>query len=126
MLHPNQFEINQAWIWFKLNKEPIRTEQDGDFHFLALMDAASCFILSSAPVPVDQAEPSQLEAKRLLKEAHDHKRRWPKTLLLPKDLVAQSVASEAERLGIETVQVAEHELLPIISEAQEGFRERFG
>ena len=50
MLHPNQFQVNEAWIAFKLNDEPIHAELDGDFSFLALMDAASCFILSSAPV----------------------------------------------------------------------------
>jgi hypothetical protein len=28
MLHPNQFQINEAWIVFKLNDEPIHTELD--------------------------------------------------------------------------------------------------
>jgi hypothetical protein len=46
MLHPSQFKINEAWIAFRLNGAPIRTERDGDFNCIALMDAASCFILS--------------------------------------------------------------------------------
>jgi hypothetical protein len=47
VLHPEQFEVNEAWIAFQLNGAPIRTEDDGDFNFIALMDAASCFILGS-------------------------------------------------------------------------------
>lgn len=27
MLHPNQFTVNEAWIAFQLNDQPIRTEQ---------------------------------------------------------------------------------------------------
>lgn len=126
MLHPNQFKVNEAWIAFQLNDRPIRTEQDGDFDFLALMDAASCFILTSTPISATQAEPTQLEAKRLLKEGLVREKRWPQTLFLPSEQAAQCVVAEAERLGIRVVRVAEEQLLPFIGEAQEGFRERFG
>ena len=126
MLHPNQFKVNEAWIAFQLNYEPIHTEQDGDFNCLALMDAASCFILTATPVAAGQAEPTQLEAKRLLKEGRAHKKRWPKTLFVPSEHGAQSVVAEAEQLGVGVVRVAEEQLLPFIGEAREGFRERFG
>lgn len=52
MLHPQQFEVNEAWIAFRLNGAPVRTERDGDFNCIALMDAASCFILGSQFIPV--------------------------------------------------------------------------
>ena len=126
MLHPNQFQVNEAWIAFKLNDEPIHTEQDGNFDFIALMDAASCFILSSAPVPTTLAEPTQIESRRLLKQGHAHKKQWPKTLFVPTEQPAQFLAAEAERLGIEVIRVAEVQLLLFIGEAKEGFRERFG
>ena len=126
MLHPNQFEVNEAWIAFQLNDEPIRTEQDGDFNFLALMDAASCFILSSSPIAVTQLEPTPLEAKRLLKDGQAHKKRWPKTMFVPTELVAPLLVSEAESLGIDIVRIPEDQLLLFIGEAQDGFRERFG
>jgi len=51
MLEPNQIEVNEAWIAFRINSAPIRTEQDGDFDFIVLMDAASCFILGSELFP---------------------------------------------------------------------------
>ena len=126
MLHPNEFQVDEAWIAFKLNDQPIHTEQDGDFDFLALMDAASCFILGFATIPATRDEPTQLDAKRLLQQGHAHWQRWPKTLFVPTEQTAQFLAAEAERLGISVVRVAEDQLLLFIGEAREGFRERFG
>lgn len=45
MLYPKQFQVNEAWIVFKLNDAPIQTEADGDFNVFALMDAANCYRL---------------------------------------------------------------------------------
>lgn len=126
MLHPDQFQVNEAWIAFQLNDQPIRTEQDGDFDFLALMDAASCFILGFATIPADRDEPTQLDSRRLLQQGHAHKQQWPRTLFVPTEQAAQFLAAEAERLGIGVVRVAEAQLLPFIGEARESFRERFG
>jgi hypothetical protein len=125
-LHPNQFKVNEAWVVFKLNHEPIRTVQDGNFDLLALMDAASCYILGSTPVAAKQAEPSELEARRLLQSGRAHKARWPQTLFVPLEQLAESLVIEAERHGIEVVRVAEAQLSVFIGEAQQGFRERFG
>ena len=125
-MHPSQFQVNEAWIAFKLNDTPILTESDGDFNFIALMDAASCFILSSAPVSVSAAGPSKMEVKRLLKQGQDHKQQLPKTLFIPNDQPASFLTSEAERQGITVVRIPEDQLLPFIGEAREGFTERFG
>ena len=126
MLHPNQFQVNEAWIAFKLNDEPIHTEMDGDLDFLALMDAASCFILSSVPVAAKVAEPTQMESRRLLKEGKSHKMQLPRTLFVPTEQSAQFLVAEAERVGIEVVRVEEYQLLIFIGEARKGFREYFG
>jgi hypothetical protein len=125
VLHPNQFQVNEAWIAFKLNDRPIHTEQDGDFDFIALMDAASCFILSSAPVPANVAELTELESRRLLLQGQERKKQFPKTLLVPSGQPAQFLAAAARRKGIEVVCVEENQLLIFIGEAREGFRERF-
>jgi hypothetical protein len=124
VLHPNQFKVNEAWIAFKLNDDPIHTERDGDFDFLALMDAASCFILGFTPVPARQAEPTPLESKRLLKEGQTHKKRWPKTLFIPAEQPARFLVEEAERVGIGVVRIAEEQLSPFIGEARELFGSR--
>ncbi|WP_299311149.1 hypothetical protein [uncultured Halomonas sp.] len=125
MLHPDQFQVNEAWIAFRLNEWPVHTEQDGDFDIFAFMDAASCFLLSSRPVPVTGEGPRKLESRRLLKQAKAHKKRWPKTLFVPREEPASSIVAEAKRQGIAVVHVPEHQLLPFIGDAREGFRESF-
>ena len=125
-LHPNQFQVNEVWIAFKLNDVPIHTEEDGDFNFIALMDAASCFILSSTSISANAAEPSSLESKRILKEGQAHKQQLPKTLFIPDDQRAALLSAEAERQGVTVIRVPENQLLLFIGEAREGFRERFG
>ena len=126
MLHPNQFQVNEAWIAFKLNDEPIHTEADGDFDFIALMDAASCFILSSSTAPASAAELTKMDAKRLLKQGQAHKHQLPKTLFVPSNQQARHLTIEAERQGIIVIRVPEDQLLLFIGEAREGFREQFG
>jgi hypothetical protein len=79
VLDPSQFQVNEAWIAFKLNDAPVVTELDGDFNVLALMDAASCMILGSEFVCAGSSEPSQLESKRLLKGGHSHKQQFPRS-----------------------------------------------
>ena len=83
MLHPEQFKVNEAWIVFKLNELPIHTHQDGHLNCVALMDAASCFILGNTFAPVGEAEPSKIAVRDLLEEAKTHKQQLPKTLLVP-------------------------------------------
>jgi len=126
MLYPSQFTVNEAWIAFQLNDAPIHTEQDGAFNCLALMDAASCFILSSEFIQAASPVPSQLDARRLLKKGQIHKKQLPKTLFLARERAWDAMAREAERQQIAVVRVPESELLVFIGEAQEGFRERFG
>ena len=125
MLHPNQFRVNEAWISFKLNDAPIKTEVDGNFNCVALMDAASCFILTVEMVPVTDVEPSKLIARRLLKEARADKQQLPQTLFIPTAQTADNLALEAKRQNIAVIRVPEDQLLIFIGEAREGFRERF-
>ena len=123
MLHPNQFQVNEAWIAFQLNEAPIHAGDDGDFNLIALMDAASCFLLSNALVPASADEPSKLEARSLLKKGRAHKKELPKTLFIPNDQPANLLAVEAERQGITVVRVPEDQLLLFTAEAREGFKE---
>jgi hypothetical protein len=126
MLHPNQFEVNEAWLVFKLNDVPIRTELDGDFDCIALMDAASCFILGNMMVPAGGAEPSRKDVQRLIREANAHKQALPGTLFVPSGQLNRTLPAEAELQGIAVVRVPEEELLHFIGEARESFKEYFG
>ncbi len=125
MLHPKQFEVNEAWIAFRLNDAPIRTERDGDFNCFALMDAASCLILSSEFIPAAATEPTRAQFRRLLKDAKRHKQQLPRTLFVPREDIADRVILEATQQSIDVVRVPESELLTFIGEAREGFAEHF-
>ena len=126
MLNPKQFEVNEAWIAFRVNRVPIRTEQDGDLNCIALMDAASCFILGMELVPATAAEPTRLEVRRLFKSAKNHKQQFPKTLFVSRGEVADQLTREATKEHIDVVCVPENELLIFTREARDGFAEHFG
>ena len=123
MLHPNQFQVNEAWIAFQLNDAPIFTEQDGSFNCVALMDAASCFIFGNAFVPSGSAEPSLTEVRRLLTTGWEHKKKFPITLFVPKGQFQTTLPAEAASRGISVIPVEENQLLVFIGEARQGFRE---
>ena len=125
MLHPNQFQVDEAWIAFRLNDVPVTTEEDGSFNIYALMDAASCFIFGAELVALRNKEPPLSVVKRLLKSAENRGSKLPTTLFLPRDQFEKVFPREAERRGISIVRVDEHQLLPFIGEAREGYRERF-
>ena len=127
MLHPRQFEVNDAWIVFQLNASPIQTDRNGDCACLALMDAASCFMLSLELVPVAESEPIEDEIRQLLAKGWHHKQAFPKALLVPHGLhLAEALSREAERSNIPVVRVPESELLVIIGDARDEFRHQFG
>jgi len=121
-----KFEVNEAWIAFQLNDAPIQTGADGGFNCIAIMDAASCFLLATALVPINEGDASKLESRRLLKQAHAHKQGMPGTLYIPNEQIANNLALEAERQKVAVVRVPEQQLLIFIGEAREGFKERFG
>jgi len=125
-LHPSQFQVNEAWIVFKLNDAPICTEEEGDFNVIAIMDAASCFIMGMEFLSVESQELLQLDSKKLLKTGWSHKQQFPKSLFIPNTQQANNLVSVAEREGIEITSVSEAELLVFIGEARDGFREQFG
>jgi uncharacterized protein DUF6930 len=126
MLHPKQFEVNEAWIAFRVNGAPIHTEGDGDFNCIALMDAASCFILGMELIPVDAAEPTRAQFRKMLKSAQRHKQQLPKTLFVAREDVADLVAREAAEQNINVVRVSENQLLVFTGEARQAFAEQFG
>ena len=126
VLHPQRFEVNEAWIAFRINDAPIRTEVDGDFNCMALMDAASCFILGFEFFSATAVEPTQQEFRRLIETARSHKQELPTTLFIAREVEADEIVREATEQGIEVVRVPESELEIFIGEAREGFAEQFG
>jgi hypothetical protein len=126
MLHPNNYRVDETWVAFQLNDAPIPTEQDGDFNCLVLMDAASCYIVSSAMISAEEAEPSLMESKRMLKQGKEQNGAFPLELLIPEELCARVLAAEAERQGIGVVRLPESELRVYTEETRKVFRKKFG
>jgi hypothetical protein len=123
VLHPKQFEVNEAWIAFRLNGAPIETEKDGDFNCIALMDAASCFILGTELIPLSSEEPAQLQIRRLLRDAQQQKQQLPKTLYIPREDAADLLTLEAQKQKIDVVRLPENELMVFIGEARDSYEE---
>jgi hypothetical protein len=123
VLHPNQFQPDEAWIAFQLNDVPVQTEREGSFNVVALMDAASCFIFGAEFVALEKAEPSLAEVRRLIKAAKKQTQNLPRTLFLPKRQFERVLPAEAARLGVSVVRVEEIDLLAFIGEARSGFSE---
>lgn len=126
MLHPNQFHVNKTWIAFQLNEAPIITDRDGDFNIIALMDAASCFILGIGFVKTDALEISRKEAKKLLRAGYDHNKKYPKEIIIPNHLKVDALAREAKSKKIKIRNEEENMLEIILGEARESFREHSG
>ena len=122
MLHPNQFEINEAWIAFWLNDEPSHTARDGSFNCICIMDAASCYILGHVMTPAHEAEPSHLEAEHLLKAGWEHKKEMPRMLFVPKDQFEDHLTAAAQNENIDVVPVAEQDLLVFIEDARKAYK----
>ncbi len=122
-LHPNQFQVNEAWIAFQLNETPISTDKDGAFNCLCLMDAASCYILGTELLSTSEAEPSQRQARNMLTTAWEKQREFPQTLFVPTGRFEGTLKTEAERLGMAVVFASEDQLLVFIGEARDGYRE---
>lgn len=126
ILHPNQFQVNEAWIAFRLNDAPIHTRDKGDFNCLVLMDAASCFILTQMFVSIEVGHPSNVEARQLIADGYAHKQELPRILFISSEVPADNLALEAQIHDIKILRVAEEQLMVFISDAKEGFTEQFG
>ncbi|NKB76823.1 MAG: hypothetical protein GKR96_07170 [Gammaproteobacteria bacterium] len=126
MLSPDQFEVNEAWILFKLNTIPLSTSLEGDFNVFGLMDAASCFLLGTAFVHIDAFELSTLESKRLLKDGYAHKKQYPRKVMIPTNQPADTFTKEAKRHRMTVTLIPETQLRVFTNEAQQGFHEHLG
>jgi len=122
-MHPSEFEVNEAWIVFQLNDVPLVTGDEGTFHCIVVMDAASCFILTNQLVPLSESEPSELDARRLLNNAAERAETCATRLFVPHGRFPGAVTAEGERLGMTVEARSEEELTPFTGEAREGFRE---
>ena len=125
-MHPSQFSVNEVWIFFKINDQPVSTQVDGDLDAFALMDAASLFMLGVEFVRVDAPDSSNAEIRRLLETAFGHKRSWAKKILVPSGTPNVPIFAEAQSVGVPVAEVEAKETAGMLREARRAFKEHFG
>ncbi|MEM1143642.1 MAG: hypothetical protein AAGI88_13765 [Pseudomonadota bacterium] len=126
MLHPSQFSLNEVWILFRLNNSPVCTEENGDFHVVCLMDAASCYILGTELFSVESASVPEAVAAKLMEAAVNQSNVVPGQIYISSTLPAEDAQPLLAESAIKVSIIPDNELLPFLSEAREGFLEHVG
>jgi len=125
LLSPGQFEVNEAWVLFRLNSRPIPTELDGNFDCVTFSDAASGILLCTELLCVEEPEAWPTQADHLLQLAFRRHKRFPKTILAAKGVLADLIRPEAARQGIDVIPLAANQLLVFSSEPRQAFAKQF-
>lgn len=126
MLEHQQFTQGETWIAFLLSDTPIRTERDGDFYPIGLMDAATGIIIGNTLQSVKDSELSTVSVRHILDRGLEYTGSSAGTLILPTDHFGTAFDSEAERRGMTIVTVPFEQLLRVIGHARESFKELLG
>ena len=120
-IDPKEYEPNQAWLLFQLNDAPVRTEADGDFNALAIMDVATGLILGMELIGSSEDEPSEFASRKLLASAESEAGRRPQRLFIDSAVKMAQMAAVANALGLEVKAAPARILDPLTQEAREGF-----
>ena len=120
-IDPSSFGQNEAWILFHLNDTPIRTEADGDFNAMGIMEVASGMIFGMEMVPIAHEEISEIQARRLLSSSATKAGGRPGSLFIASEEQAAQISSTAGTMRIEVKRVPARDLSEITKEARDGF-----
>jgi hypothetical protein len=123
-IDPKEYSPNEAWLLFQLNAAPVRTEADGDFNVLAVMDVATGLILGIEFIGSLENEPPEFESRKLLASAEAEAGRRPRRLFIGSDVEMGKMVAAANALGLEVRSEPEGILSPLTQEAREGFSAR--
>lgn len=125
-IEPSNFSPNEAWLLFQLNDRPIRTEADGNFNALAVMEVASGMIFGMELVPAGEAELPEFSARKLLASAEDQAGARPECLFIASEHAADGIVKQATAMGITVRREPGKALAAITREAREGFAAHVG
>ena len=118
---PTDYAENEAWILFRLNEVPIRTEQDGDFDALALMDVATGIIVGMDMVSASSEEITEIEARRLLKAGDAQVGFLPCQIYVAAEAHTAQFSATARAMGATVEAVPGDAFSEITEEARVGF-----
>jgi len=126
MLEHHQFMEGETWIVFLLSDTPIKTQRDGEYYLIGMMDAATGLIIGNVLQSVNDSELSSDLVREILDKGLMQTGSAASTLILPTDQFGTVFSSEAERRGMTVVTVPFEQLLRVIGHARESFKEYFG
>lgn len=120
-LDPSAFSHNEAWLLFQLNRVPVRTERDGEFNAMAIMEVATGMIFGIQLVQIRAACMPEFQARKLLAAAEHEARCRPERLFVGAECDEDDFVRIATAMGIEVQRVPGVELAEVTREAIEGF-----
>lgn len=120
-IDPHAFSANQAWLVFQLNDEPVRTDADGDFNVVAIMDVATGLIVGMDFISTSEDGLSEFGARKLLAAAESEAGQKPQQILVDAGKTMPELVTAADALGITVVTTPEGSLSGLTEEARLGF-----
>lgn len=115
------YSENEAWVLFQLNTAPVRTEADGDFNAVAIMEIVSGTIFGMELVPVAESEMSEFQSRKLLRAAESQANSRPRLLFIPSEREATHLSAAASKMGIVVERRPASEFASLTKEAIESF-----
>lgn len=124
-MYPDQFEINEAWVAFKMFDEPLTLKEGGSVEGVGLMDVGSTCVLNYQLRPVG-TDFSEVEARGFLRNLKVQAAvRPPRKLFISSDVKASGLQAEAAKLGIQVIDAEVVALQGIVGPLKEQFSDRF-
>ena len=87
------------------------------------MEANSQFILATEFISTDLDELSQIDVKRIFKNALSHNQQLPEKLLISDEVKEEQLVSDIKKRNIELISTSEEALAIFINEARNGFQQ---
>lgn len=114
MIRCDQFNINEAWIAFRINDE-ILVGKDGPCDMYVLLDAASGYLFGHVTSKIIDGAPLKKDIKSLIKKAYETKSQWPKLLIVIENSNAERIFQPfLERKGVLVKAVVQSDLESVI------------
>lgn len=110
---PSHFFENEAWLLFQLNDAPVRTDADGDFNAVAIMEASTGSILGMELVPLTMIDLPEFSSRKLLASSETKAGARPQKLFLACGDEADELVKVATAMKIEVESVPADDLAAI-------------
>lgn len=124
-MHPDQFEVNEAWIVFKMFDEPLPVKNLGECEGIGLMDAGSTCVLNFQILPVG-SDFSEIEARGFFQKLKvPVPLRPPRRIFISSDVLTERLKIEAGRLGAAVSSVDAQDLEGIVGRIKESMGDHF-